>query len=204
MKHRTGHLFKRGDSYYLRWAVNGQVFSRALRDDQDNPITTKPAAEQAQQKAMASFIVGDEVAALEAIAGKLAGRKTELAAIEDEKNPPVTVAQAWVEYLASPDRPDTGAETLKRLGYQWSAFVAWLKDNHGDVVTLRGVTEDMAREYRWHVEPRQAHAQHLQQTPWIAHARFPHPETQGPAGGQPLDRHRPEETLHPKPARANR
>ena len=37
-KHRTGHLFKRGSNFYVRWAVNGKVFSKSLRDDNGNPI----------------------------------------------------------------------------------------------------------------------------------------------------------------------
>ena len=39
-KHRTGHIFKRGDNFYVRWLVNGKVFSKALRDDRGEPITT--------------------------------------------------------------------------------------------------------------------------------------------------------------------
>ena len=79
MKHRTGHLFRRGKAFYVRWAVEGKVFSKALRDENGKAITTKRDAEEAQRKLMAPFAVADEAAALESIVGKLEGRKAELA-----------------------------------------------------------------------------------------------------------------------------
>src|SRR5947208_13461688 len=35
-KSRTCRLFKRGDNFYVRWSVEGKVFSKALRDDSGN------------------------------------------------------------------------------------------------------------------------------------------------------------------------
>ena len=57
-KHRTGHLFKRGKNFYVRWAVNGKIFSKALRDDSGHPITTQREAEEAQAKIMARLYRG--------------------------------------------------------------------------------------------------------------------------------------------------
>jgi hypothetical protein len=37
--HRTGDLFKRGSSYYVRALVEGKVIVKALRDDSGNAIT---------------------------------------------------------------------------------------------------------------------------------------------------------------------
>src|ERR1043165_669885 len=105
-KHRTGHLFRRGKSFYVRWTVEGKVFSKSLRDAQGNRITTRREAEDAQAKLMAPFVVADETTALESIAGKLAGRKAELAKWEDEQNPPLPICTAWNKFLASSNRPD--------------------------------------------------------------------------------------------------
>ena len=60
---------------------------------------------------MAPFLVADEAAALESIAGKLEGRKAELAQIQDQQNPPLPVSEAWSAFLASPNRPDSGDST---------------------------------------------------------------------------------------------
>jgi len=146
-KHRTGHLFKRGDNFYVRWAVNGKVFSKALRDDSGNPITNHRDAEEAKTKIMASFVVADEATALESIAAKLDGRRAELARLHDEQNPPPLIAKAWLEYLASTNRPDSGESTLRQYEFQFSAFADWIKAKHGEAATLRDVTKEVAEEY---------------------------------------------------------
>jgi integrase len=147
MKHRTGYLFKRGSNFYVFWRVNGKAFSKALRDENGKAITTKREAEEAKAKLMAPFTVADEAAALESIVGKLAGRKSELAKLENELNPPLPVVRAWSEYLASPNRPDSGDSTLRQYEFQWSAFADWIKAKRGEAVTLRDVTKQEAEEY---------------------------------------------------------
>jgi integrase len=147
MKHRTGHLFKRGNTFYLFWKVNGKVFSKALRDDNGKPITTKREAEEARIKLMAPFTVADETAALESIAGKLEGRKAELAKWDDEQHPPSSLRQAWSDYLASPNRPDSGDSTLRQYEFQWQAFADWMEEKHADTLTVREVTKEIAEEY---------------------------------------------------------
>ncbi|MGO9203276.1 MAG: tyrosine-type recombinase/integrase [Limisphaerales bacterium] len=147
MKHRTGHLFRRGPNFYVRWTVEGKVFSKALRDENGNAITTKRQAEEARQKVMAPFTVADEAAALESIVGKLEGRKAEITKWEDEQNPPLPLASAWTEYLASPNRPDTGKDTLEVYQGQWSMFTAWMQQKHPERLTLRDVSKEIAEDY---------------------------------------------------------
>lgn len=151
MKHRTGYLFKRGDNFYISWRVNGKPFTKALRDEKGDPITTKREAEEARVKLMAPFTVATEAAALESVVGKLAGRQAELAKFEDEQNPPLSLGQAWSEYLSSPNRPDSGEETLYQYRCQYSAFENWTKEKHPDVLTLRGVTSEIAEAYAAHL-----------------------------------------------------
>lgn len=147
MKRRTGYLFKRGDNFYCAWRVSGKLFTRALRDDNGQPITAKREAEVARDRFMLPIATGDEAAVLESIAGKLEGRKAELAKWDNEKNPPLPVAKAWLEYLDSPNRPDSGESTLRQYEFQFSAFAAWMKANHGEAATLRDVTKEIAEHY---------------------------------------------------------
>jgi integrase len=147
MKHRTGHLFKRGDNFYVRWAVEGKVFSKALRDENGHPVTSKREAEEARIKIMAPFAVASEAEALESIAGKLEGRKAELAEWEEEQNPALPIAQAWSAFLESPNRPDSGEETLYQYECQWSRFADWIKKKHHALTQLREVTKQIAEEY---------------------------------------------------------
>ena len=146
-KHRTGHLFKRGKNFYVRWAVNGKIFSKALRDDNGNPITNHRDAEEAQTKIMATFVVADEATALQSIAAKLEGRRAELVRLHDGQNPPLTIMRAWLEYLDAPNRPDSGESTLRQYEFQFSAFAQWMKEKHGEAATLRDVTKDTAETY---------------------------------------------------------
>jgi integrase len=146
-KYRTGHLFKRGSNFYVRWTVEGKVFSRALRDPHGNPITTRREADEARAKVMAPFMVADEASALESIAAKIEGRKTELARLEDQQNPPLPIKDAWREFIASPSRPDTGSQTLVIYEYQFAKWVAWMTEKHPNVTSMRGVTREITEEY---------------------------------------------------------
>ncbi|MGD1084782.1 MAG: site-specific integrase [Verrucomicrobiota bacterium] len=118
-----------------------------MRDNSGNPVTTKRDAEEVRQKVMAPFVVADEATALESMVGKLAGRKAELAKWEDKQNPPLLLSSAWSEYLASPNRPDTGDATLAIYRGQWSMFMAWMQERHPDRTTLRDVSKEIAEEY---------------------------------------------------------
>jgi integrase len=147
MKHRTGHLFKRGASFYVRWTVEGKVFSKALRDESGQPITARREAQEARAKLMAPFAVGSEAEALESIVGKLEGRKAEMVKLADQQNPPLPITQAWAEFLASPSRPDTGPQTLVIYEYQFARFAGWIKEKHPERTALRDVRREIAEEY---------------------------------------------------------
>jgi len=147
MKRRTGYLFKRGNNFYVSWKVNGKLFMKALRDDNGQPITAKREAEIARDKFMLPITTGDEAAVLGSIAGRLEGRKAELAKWEAKKNPPLAIGQTWSEFLASPNRPDSGASTLRQYEFQWQAFADWMLKKHADKLSLNDVTREIAENY---------------------------------------------------------
>jgi integrase len=147
MKSRTGYLHKRGDNFYVSWRVNGKLFMKALRDDNGQPITSKREADEAKEKFMAPLAKADEAEVLEAITGRLEGRKAELAVWDEQQNPALPISQAWSEFLASPNRPDSGPETMYQYECQWGRFADWMKENHPDKPTLRDVTKELAEEY---------------------------------------------------------
>ena len=151
MKRHTGHLFKRGKAFYCSWRVNRQVFSKVLRDEHGNPIVTKRDAEVARTKLMASFASGDETSALESISAKLEGRKGELARIEDQLNPPLSITRTWDAFLEMHNRPDSGDSTLHQYQIQFDQFEAWMKEHHSDKPALRDVTKEIAAEYATHL-----------------------------------------------------
>jgi integrase len=141
------YLVKRGNNFYCSWRRDGKLITRALRDASGQPITTIEAARKARDEFMRPFTAASETQVLEELAVKLQGRKAELAKWEDEKNPPLPIAQAWSEYLASPNRPDSGDSTLRQYKFQWQAFADWMEKKHPDTLTLREVTKELAEEY---------------------------------------------------------
>jgi len=146
-KRRTGYLVKRGKRYYVRTMVEGKILARVLRDENGNAITDKKEAEKALEKFMTPFAVANKVEALESIAGTLAGSREKLTELEDLEHPPLPITQVWTEFINSPNRPDSGPETLYQYEGQWSRFAGWMKEKHPDVTTLRGITREIADEY---------------------------------------------------------
>lgn len=151
MKHRTGHLFKRGKAFYVSWRQNGKTATKALRDAEGQPITTRREAQEARAKWMAQFAIASDVEALEVLNSRLAGRKADLARLEDAQNPPLHLDRTWAAYVASPNRPDTGADTLAVYEGQFGQFVTWMEANHADVKALADVGPDLAAEYASHL-----------------------------------------------------
>ena len=141
------YLLKRGNNYYCSWRQDGKLLTRALRDANGQPITTVEAARKARDEFMRPFTASTETKILEELSMKLQGRKAELAKWEDEQHPPLSIGQAWSEFLASPNRPDSGKSTLRQYEFQWQAFADWMKEKHADVLTLRDVTKEIAEEY---------------------------------------------------------
>lgn len=151
MKHRTGYLFKRGDNFYVNWRVNGKLYSKALRDDNGQPITSKREAEEARDRFMAPLAVADEAEVLQSIAGQLEGRKAELVAWDEKQNPALPLAHAWAKYMQSNKRPDTGPDTLAVYEGQFGQFVTWMTEHHPEVTEMRDVGESIAEEYASHL-----------------------------------------------------
>ena len=119
MMMRSGYLFQRGKTWYVRYMVNGKVFSLSTGE------TTKKEALKARRRIMTPVAVGHQADVLAHVAAKLGDQQTQLALLHDEKHPPLRVADAWVAFKNSPVRPDCGPVTLASYGYQWARFVEW-------------------------------------------------------------------------------
>ncbi len=154
MKRRTGHIFKRNSHFYCRWVVNNKVFVRVLKNERDEPVTTEREAETAREKLMATYRVSDETTSLETIAARLEGRKAEIVQVEEQKNPPMPVSNAWAAFEASPERPDSGPLTLREYKSHLAQFTGWIAKAYPAIVVLRDVTADHAIAYATHLQKR--------------------------------------------------
>ncbi len=146
-KRRTGHLVNRGNYFYCRWTVDGKVFLKVLRDKNGLAVTMRREAEEAKTKFMAAFAIGDKAEVLESIASKLDNAKAELASFQAHQASVVAIADAWMDYMAASNRPDSGESTLRQYEFQYAAFARWMQEQHPHVVSLRDVTQPIAEEY---------------------------------------------------------
>ncbi len=148
MKTRTGYLFKRNDIYYVGWKVNGKSFMKSTG------TRNKRQAEQKRAEIMAPFALGDEIQTLRAVSAKLEGKQAELTRLEEKRNPPLSLDRAWLKYLESPNRPDSGPRTLQGYEGHFDQFLSWVKSKHPGVIALRDVNRQIAEEYTSHLVKR--------------------------------------------------
>jgi integrase len=141
MKTRTGYLLKRGKTFYACWAVAGKKFRQSTHTANRKQAKTELA------RIMQPFLVEDEVRTLETVKARIEGAKTELAVHEDQRNPPLTLRQAWSAYRATPNRPDSGPRTLDQYEGKFNRFVAWMEREHPETKAMRNVTEEQAEAY---------------------------------------------------------
>lgn len=145
MRRRTGYLIRRGKVFHAVWTVAGKKFMRTTgkRDRRE--------AETELRRIMEPFVAGDEITTLQNIAARIEGRSAELVRLDDERNPPLTLTDAWTAYMTAPSRPDSGPSTLPHYEGYFATFVEWLKATHPELKALRDVTRALAGEYAHHL-----------------------------------------------------
>jgi len=141
-------------NYYLTYAVNGKRITTALKDSDGNPITTREAAESERKRILAPFAAGDEIEALQAVQSRITGRQADLARLQDEQNPPLSVADAWQEYDRAGNRREIAPVTMRSYKSIWGAFTEWLADQHPEAVNLRDVSFALCEEYKTFMQQR--------------------------------------------------
>lgn len=145
MKTVKGYLVKRGKTYLAEWTIGGKRFRQSTKQ------TNKSEAKKALDRIMAPFLSGNEKRILESVKGRLESVETEIKTFEEQRNPPLTFAQAWPAYLQAPSRPDSGKRTLHDYEGYFQAFMDWLKKHHPDIALLRDVTASMVDAYARHL-----------------------------------------------------
>ena len=120
MKTRTGNLFKRNGTYYVRWRVNGKLFMRSTGETQLKKAKSK------RDEILAPFLAGREIDVLRNVSARIEGRTAELAQWDEQENPPLRIADAWAAYTKSLNRPDSGPQTLVQYHCHYRQFAEWI------------------------------------------------------------------------------
>lgn len=141
MRRQKGWLFLRGKTWHVKFNAGGRVTTASTG------TTNRREAERRSAEIVAPFAIASEVETLQHIAAKIEGRKGELTALEEERNPPPTLAEVWRTFMASPSRPDSGTQTLRQYASEWRRFEAWMAKQHPQVNHLHEVTRQHAEAY---------------------------------------------------------
>jgi integrase len=143
-----GSLVVRGSNYYAFWRVNGKAICKALRDEHGAAITTRPEAEKAKARLMQIVTAEKEVKSLQQIAHAIGDKQKEIATLQDSRSKPLTLTQAWAEFVSPTSGRNTCAKSSLRM-YEsvWSMFHSWMQENHASVAALRDVTPALAKAY---------------------------------------------------------
>jgi integrase len=126
---------------------NGELKQQTLLDEKGRPITDIVKARAARDKMLAPYAIKEQDAIIAVLQTRATRKRDEAQQLVDESNPPLSLADGWNVYHASPHRPDSGDSTLARYHSQYKRFAAWMTKRHPAVVLMRDVTEEMAGQY---------------------------------------------------------
>ena len=140
-KHRKGHIFRRGNVYWLEYKVNGKRFRQSL-DTSD----IKDARAQ-RARIMAPFALATEEEVLQTVKQRIETTAEKQEALTTAHLPQVVIDNTWEAFVKSRNRPDPGPATLHQYVLQYGRFATWVKANHTEIVELRDVTSTVAEEY---------------------------------------------------------
>lgn len=141
MKKRSGYLYQKkpGGIWYVRTMVEGKTFIKSTG------TKLKRTAEKRRDEIMRPFTLNDQADVLTEMVHKLEDTKT--AAAKANEAPPLAIEKAFIQYIKSPERLDSGDSTLDRYGSIWKRFSKWILENHPECETLDQISQKTAAVY---------------------------------------------------------
>jgi len=158
-KHRrrrngTGTLERRGDKWLARWYVY-DTHGKRIRQSQ----TIEAESLDDARTELRRITEGDSLITREKILREtqtqLEGVKAERREWED-KQPALSIADAFDAYEKSTNRPDSGERTLADYRGYFDGFLSWIATNRPDYIELRDVTQADAEAYTADLKTRTA------------------------------------------------
>jgi len=155
-RNRSGSLYRRwqGKEYPINDKATqgkGVIWLRYMLNGKRHKISLKTSdigeAKRKQKDFMAPLVYADEKAAIDQLALKANQAQVKLDKVLEDRNPPLSIADAWDAYISSHERPDSGQRTLKDYAIHWRKFTTWLSTEHVDVLLLQDITPDIALQY---------------------------------------------------------
>ena len=138
----TGHLFKRGSTYWLEYAVDGKRFRQSLE------TKDKAEARREADKILEPHRAGSEAARMGAIVAQMKEAKAKA-----DSGPAPSLLASWSAFIAldKERRPSPGRATLDQYEGHWGALVDWMAANAPSAKTMAMVTTDHAVRFIRHL-----------------------------------------------------
>ena len=139
----AGHLFQRGETYWIEYTQDG------VRTRQTLGTKNADEAKKAAEEILSPVRAGSEAARLAALIAKMKAAKVKAAT----GGTVATLAGAWMLFvgLDKERRPYPGPATMAQYEGHWGAFVDWLEENAPSVKTLAAVKDDHAVRFIRHL-----------------------------------------------------
>ena len=137
----TGTLFKKNNGRYaLRYEdIDGAIKTVTLKNDNGRPITLKHEAEKAADKLIQELFKLQQLDSKAEYLAKVASVKQLIV----QKR--IAPGKLWEHYLSTPNRPESGVETLKSYHGILKKFLQYCKSKH--IEAISGVTAEIASAY---------------------------------------------------------
>lgn len=140
-KHRKGHIYRRGNVFWLAYKVNGKRFRQSLGTSD----IKEARAERA--RIMAPFSLATEEEVLQTVKQRIETTSEKQESLATANLPQVVIGNAWDTFVRSRNRPDPGPTTLHQYELQYRRFAEWVSTHHPEIVELRDVGSTTAEEY---------------------------------------------------------
>lgn len=169
MRTTKGYLFQRGKQkhYHIGFYIKGKQFRQKLFDDEGKPITRKEQAEIAAQKILELVTAKNQTEQLKKVLESVSTAEMKLEKAEKEAKEredaerakladkkALKIKDAWKTYIDPAKRlaPECGADNLKNYGGYWRIFCNWLSDQNKEIMYMREVTDEIAKEFAGYLE----------------------------------------------------
>ena len=143
-----GRIFKRGKKgyYYLQYYLNGKQIVKALRDENDKPITGQRLAQKAADVILAPYKANDDIQRRKQAVDALKSAQDKAIDAERIKNA-IKLADAFELAMEKPRRKALGEQAKQQKGSHWKDFTAYMSHSYPDVKTLDAITQKHAQDY---------------------------------------------------------
>ena len=147
-----GRIFKRGKKgyFYIQYYLNGKQIVKALRDENDQPITGQREAQKAANLLLAPYKAENEVQRRQQAQSALKTAKEKAAEIEKKANA-ISIIGAIDQALKKPRKRKLSEISLRQKIMHWNDFASFMTDKYPDIKTLDQVIVKHAEEYTQHL-----------------------------------------------------